>query len=208
MSVTYNEVAGRNLDRLGGLSDGVFAFALTVLVLDLHVPLPTAIHSEGDLWRALIELTPRLIAALMTFMTLGIFWVGQQTQLDLFQRTDRNLTWIHIGFLFAVVMMPFSTALLGAFITYRVALLAYWFNILLLGFWLYMSVTYASRVGLYRTDLPFDVSGVHRRIVVGQALYAIGALLCLINTYVSIAFIVLVQLNYVFAPRLKILYRL
>jgi hypothetical protein len=47
-----------------------------------------------------------------------------------------------------------------------------------------------------------------RRILVAQSLYALGALLCVINTYVSIAFIVLVQLNYVFAPRIWRLHRL
>ncbi len=204
----YNEVAGRNLGRLCGLSDGVFAFALTLLVLDLHVPLPADIHTEADLLRSLTPLVPRLVICLMTFMTLGIFWVGQQTQLDQFDRTDRNLTWIHIGFLFAVVLMPFSTSLLAAFITYRTALVVYWANILLLGVWLYASVAYASRAGLYRTGLSIDVDRVHRRIFTAQGLYAFGALLCLVNTRLSIAFIVLVQLNYVLAPRLRFLYRL
>ena len=208
MRPVYNEVAGQNLGRLCALSDGIFAFALTVLVLDLHVPLPSAIHSETDLWRSLLELRPHLIVSLMTFMTLGILWVGQQTQLDQFERSDRNLQWIHIGFLFAVVMMPFSTAFLGAFLTYRVALLVYWFNIFMMGFWLYVSSRYAWRAKLYRSGLESDVDRVNRRIVTAQALYAVGALLCAINTYVSIAFIVLVQLNYVFAPRLRMLYRL
>jgi hypothetical protein len=51
-------------------------------------------------------------------------------------------------------------------------------------------------------------SAVERRIVIAQALYALGALLCVVNTYWSIAFIVLVQLNYVIAPRIRPLYRL
>src|SRR6516225_5378819 len=113
MRQLYNELAGRNLGRLFALSDGIFAFALTLLVLDLRVPNPASIHSEGELWRSLLELSPRLIAFLMTFMTLGIFWVGQQTQLDQFVGTDRNLTWIQIAFLVSVCLMPFSTALLG-----------------------------------------------------------------------------------------------
>ncbi len=51
-------------------------------------------------------------------------------------------------------------------------------------------------------------SATERRIVIAQALYAFGALLCVVNTYVSIVFIVLVQLNYVIAPRIRLLYRL
>jgi hypothetical protein len=54
-----------------------------------------------------------------------------------------------------------------------------------------------------RDDIPPAVAAaVQRRIVIAQALYAFGALLCLVNTYVSIGFIVLVQLNYAIAPRL------
>jgi hypothetical protein len=51
-------------------------------------------------------------------------------------------------------------------------------------------------------------SAVERRIVIGQALYALGALLCVVSTYVSIAFLVLVQLNDAIAPRIRPLYRL
>lgn len=66
-------------------------------------------------------------------MTLGIFWVGQQTQLNHFKHSDRDLAWIHIGFLARVAIMPFSTMLLAEFITDRVALIIYWANIPLLG---------------------------------------------------------------------------
>jgi len=69
------------VERLAALSDGIFAVAMTLLVLDLHAPLKDAVHSEHDLWRALVALSPRLVMFMMSFMTLGIFWIGQQTQL-------------------------------------------------------------------------------------------------------------------------------
>jgi len=60
-----------------------------------------------------------------------------------------------------------------------------------------------------KDDVTAELRAVHeRRIARYQALYALGALLCLINTYVSIAFIILLQLNSVFAPRLRPLDRL
>ncbi len=64
---------------------------MTLLVLDLRAPASGAIHSEQDLWRALVALSPRLVIYLMSFLTLGIFWIGQQTQLNHFARADRNL---------------------------------------------------------------------------------------------------------------------
>ncbi|HEY5347238.1 MAG TPA: TMEM175 family protein [Rhizomicrobium sp.] len=76
MPLEYNRIAGKNLNRLEALSDGVFAVAMTLLVLDLRAPAIAAIHSEADLWAALVVLSPRLLTYLMSFMTLGIFWLG------------------------------------------------------------------------------------------------------------------------------------
>jgi len=202
MSTSYNRIAGQSVERLAALSDGVFAVAMTLLVLDLRAPAVEAVHNERDLWLALGALAPRLIMCAMTFMTLGIFWVGQQTQLNHLTRSDRSLSWMHLLFLFAVSMTPFSTMLLAGFIAYRIALLVYWVNLLLLGGTLYFTWVCALGLGLVRDDIPPAVAAASkRRIVIAQALYAFGALLCLVNTYVSIGFIVLVQLNYAIAPR-------
>lgn len=202
MHSLYNRVAGQSVDRLAALSDGIFAVAMTLLVLDLRVPAGDAVHSEHDLRRILVALSPRLLIFLMSIMTNGIFWVGQQTQFNYFSRSDRNLAWIHIAFLCAVSLTPFSTSLLAGFIHYRTALLIYWVNILLLGLLLYWSWSYAARTKLLKEDLSPEVHrAVVRRIVVAQTLYAAGAALCFINTYFSIAAIVLVQLNYAVAPR-------
>jgi uncharacterized membrane protein len=203
MHSLYNRVAGQNVDRLAALSDGIFSVAMTLLVLDLRVPAAEAIHSEHDLRRVLIALSPRLVVFLMSIMTNGIFWVGQQTQLNYFARSDRNLVWIHIAFLCCVSVTPFSTALLAEFIHYRTALLVYWSNILLLGLTLLWSWSYATRAHLLVDDLPPEVHpAIIRRILIAQSLYATGTALCFFNTYYSIAAIVLVQINYAIAPRL------
>jgi TMEM175 potassium channel family protein len=203
MTRSYNQIAGQSAERLAALSDGIFAVAMTLLVLDLRVPAAEAIHSEHDLWRALVALSPRLAMYVMSFLTLGIFWVGQQTQLNHLTRSDRSLSWIHILFLFAVTVTPFSTMLLAEFIVYRLALIAYWLNILFLGSTLYLSWMCATEKGLVKDDLPREVpAAIKSRIMIAQTLYAFGALLCVISTYWSIAFIVLVQLNYAIAPRL------
>ena len=203
MTTAYNRIAGQSVERLAALSDGIFAFAMTLLVLDLRVPALEAVHNEHDLWHGLTALSPRLIMYMMSFMTLGIFWVGQQTQLNHLARSSRGLSWIHIAFLFFVTITPFSTALLAEFTAYRIALVAYWLNILCLGCVLYVSWGCATRSGLVKDDITPDVpAAVCRRIVIAQALYAFGALLCIISTYWSIAVIVLVQLYYAVAPRM------
>jgi len=198
----YNQVAGRSVERLAALSDGIFAVAMTLLVLDLRTPLVDAIHSERDLWHALGAAAPQIVMYLMTFLTLGIFWIGQQTQLNHLSRSDRTLTWVHLAFLFAVTLMPFSTRLLAEFAAYRVALVLYWANIALLGLTLYLSWGRAVRAGLLKSDVsPETIAAICRRIIAGQSFYAFGALLCFFSTYWSIAFIVVVQLNFAIAPR-------
>ena len=203
MPVAYNRIAGHSVERIAALSDGIFAVAMTLLVLDLHGPLRQSIRSEHDLWRALGAMLPEIVTYLMTFLTLGIFWMGQQAQLNDFARSDRNLAWIHIAFLFAVSIMPFSTRLLAEFIFYRAALIVYWANVLLLGAVLYASWKYALRAALVKDSVTLEIRcAMERRILVAQVLYAFGAALCVIDVYISIAFIVLVQLNFAIAPRI------
>jgi uncharacterized membrane protein len=203
MPTLYNLIQGRNIDRLAALSDGIFAVAMTLLVLDLHVPSAAQVHSERELLRALCTLGPQWLTCVMSFLTLGIFWAGQQTQLNHIDQGTRDLTWIHLGFLLAITALPLSTRLLAEFIAYRLAIGIYWLNIFVPGAMLYGSWAYATRANLVQPDLsPGMVSSICRRILIAQSLYAAGAALCFINTWVSLAAIVLVQLNYAVAPRL------
>jgi len=202
VKTTYNLIAGQSVERLAALSDGVFAVAMTLLVLDLRAPAMEEIHGDPDLLRAIVALGPKLLMYAMSFLTLGIFWVGQQTQLNHLRKSSRALTWIHLVFLFAVSMTPFSTTLLAEFTGYRVALLGYWSNIVALGATLYFSWVCALGSGLVKDDLPAEsAQAIKRRIVHGQSLYAVAALLCVFDTRWSIALMVLVQLNYAIAPR-------
>src|SRR2546430_1953042 len=207
MALSYNRLtAGRRLERIAALSDGVFAIAMTLIVIEIQVPYPGPIRSEQELWNALLTLGPRLLTYVLSFLTLGIFWGGQQTQLNVFATADRDLTWLQLAFLASVALMPFSTSLLAEFITFKLALLVYWANIFLLGLLLYVAWIYATGNDLVTKDAGPAISAViKRRIVVAQALYGFGALLCFINPLWSIAFIVLVQLNFAIAPKIPIL---
>jgi uncharacterized membrane protein len=122
---------------------------------------------------------------------LAIFWVGQQFQLNHLRRSDIRLTWIHLAFLFAVTLMPFSTKLLGALHAYRTALLEYRGNILIFGATLYASWGYATRAGLVKEDISPEVpAAVCGRIVISQSWHAFGAVLCFFSTYLSMLVII------------------
>ena len=217
MKTFYNRISGQSLERLAALSDGIFAVAMTLLVLDLHTPVATAsdrfstpllwtsqgLEKEQALLYALGSLVPHFLPYLMSFLTLGIFWVGQQTQLNYFTTSNRHLTWIHLAFLLVVSLMPFSTGLLAEFLTYRLALGIYWLHLLLLGAVLFASWRYAQHAGLLKDEVtPAIYTAAERRIVFYQILYVIAVLFCVINTYISIVLLILLQLNSAIAPRI------
>jgi len=209
MSKHYNSFAGGDVGRIEALSDGIFAFAATVLVLDFHTPEPSDIHSEAELLAALATSSHRLLPWLLSLLTLGIFWVAQQTQLSQLERSNRDLTWLHLVFLAIITVLPFSTRLLADFFSYRSAFLIYWGNIFMLGAAVYASWAYAERAKLFREDAPPELSGaIRRRVIVAQTLYAIGAIVGLFNVTLGITLIILIQVNYAVAPRLPFLSRL
>lgn len=204
------DLTGTNPDRLSAISDGIFSVGMTLLVLGLLVPaLRGSNTTESELWQGLVNLAPSALVYTMSFVTLGIFWAGQGTQLGRLARSDRYFVWIHLAFLFAVTMVPFSTQLLAHFYWLKVALFEYWLNIVLLGATLLAAFEYGIRHNLFQEEgQPAFARLTRGRILIAQALYAIAALLSFIfPTWVSIALVILIQLNYVFTPRIPILDR-
>jgi len=204
MKFTYNQVAGQKIQRIEALSDGVFAIALTLLVLDIKVPIGDAFKTEGDLLAALCSLMPRFLSYFLSFMTLGIFWTGHTMQFSFIEKSDRHLNWLSLFFLLFVSILPFTTAFLSEHISFRLSIAVYWLNIFALGAGLYLHWWYADKNGytsLAGEERETVNKAVRQRIIIAQTLYAIGALLCFISNYLSITFIIIVQLNYAIAPR-------
>jgi uncharacterized membrane protein len=205
----YNRIAGQSVERIAALSDGVFAVAMTLLVLDLHTPAVSAIHAERDLAQALLALAPRLLVYMMSFLTLSLYWIGQQTQLNVLRGSDRDLAWLHLAFLFSVTLMPFSTALVAEFVALRWALAVYWANMAMLGGTLYLTLRCSIAHDLFREGTTAEtIRAIERRIIVAQALYAVGAACAAIDPLLSLVVIGLVQLNFAFAPAIGVFGRI
>ena len=169
----------------------------------LGARLPRTAVGRG-LWGALGNLGPSFAAYLLSFTMLGTFWLAQHTLLGIFGRCDRTLTWISLGFLFVVSLLPFSAALLAHYVHLRLAVGVYWLNILLLG----AGLEWAARYGR-KALVPDDAAQARsrlttfrRRILLAQALYAVAALICLASTVASVIALALVQLYFIVSPRL------
>ncbi|MCI0391734.1 MAG: TMEM175 family protein [Acidobacteria bacterium] len=198
---TYDHFAGQRVNRIEALSDGVFAIAMTLLVLDIKVPISEGIHSEKALLSAFAPLVPKLLSYLLGFMTLGIFWVGHSTQFNFINKTDRHLTWLSIFFLMFISVLPFSTAFLSEHIHFKVAIGLYWLNMFLGGMILLIHWNYACRKNLIEDSIEREIiyRALQKRIIYAQALYAAAALLCFVNNYLSVVLTILIQLNYALA---------
>jgi TMEM175 potassium channel family protein len=93
--------------RLEAFSDGVFAIAITLLVLELAVP------TGDDLWHELGDEWPSFAAFAVSFWVIGIIWVNHHGVLDYVERVDRPLLYLNLLVLMTVVFIPFPTALLA-----------------------------------------------------------------------------------------------
>jgi uncharacterized membrane protein len=201
----YNRIAGLDISRSKSIADGIFAFAVTLLVLGLSVPVSRGIVTEHDLWVQLVLIGPELLVYFMSFITLGNFWTGHAVQYTYINTSDRHLTWLSLFFLLFVSLVPFSTALLSEFITFRLAIAVYWTNILLLGLFLHIHWEYAWRNNLISgtPDHERIKKVVRNRLIVAESLYAGAALVCIISTYLSIALLIVIQLYYALAPTFR-----
>jgi TMEM175 potassium channel family protein len=99
--------------RLEAFSDGVFAIAITLLVLELHVP----DLEEGErLWPALLDEWPQFGAYLTSFAILGIMWTNHHSMFRQIQRADRGLIFLNLGLLLWTALLPFPTNLFAEYL--------------------------------------------------------------------------------------------
>jgi uncharacterized membrane protein len=114
--------------RLEGLTDGVFAIVMTLLVLELKVPdLPKPVD-QAEILHKLGEIGPVFFSFVITFVLAGVFWYFHNLAFHYIQKTNRAICWANIGVLVFVALLPFSTALLGRYLRLPVALLFYFVN--------------------------------------------------------------------------------
>lgn len=133
-------------NRVEALSDGVFAIAMTILVLNIAVPTAATVSAE-QLPTALRQITPQVLVYIISFINLGVLWVGQHNQDHFIVRVDRWFLWINIGYLLLISFMPLSTALLGHYPLNRVALIVYGVNLIAATLMLALHWDYATRGG-------------------------------------------------------------
>lgn len=102
--------------RLEAFCDGVFAIALTLLIIDIKIPSTEKINSTAEFWQALKHITPSIFAFVLSFVIILITWVNHHNALKLGNKSSDSFIYANGFLLLTVVIMPFPTSLLGEYI--------------------------------------------------------------------------------------------
>jgi uncharacterized membrane protein len=146
MSVSTQKgfVAFLALHRLAALTDGVFAIVMTLLVLEISIPEIAQSSLHAELPQRLLELWPKLLSYVISFIILGIFWYLHHIAFHYIKRSDNGLIWLNILFLMFVALIPFSTSLFGSYGKEQLPLVIYAINIIIVGVIRFIIWTYAT----------------------------------------------------------------
>jgi uncharacterized membrane protein len=152
--------------RIEALADGIFAIAMTLLVLTLT--LPDATQTKLNLSQLLADQWPKFFNYALSFLLLAVFWMVHHQQFHVIRRTDRGHIWINIGILMFVALMPFSTDVTGSYSHETLAEILFSANLLILGLLFLLNWWYACRNHrLVDPDLSREtiISGIRRNCV-------------------------------------------
>jgi uncharacterized membrane protein len=171
------------MGRLKNLSDGVFAIALTLLVLDIRIPDGALV---GDLPTKLIDLVPKALIYLISFVVIGGAWGSHQRMIGQIKRGDGLLVWFNLFSLLFVTLVPASAALLGRFPDALVAITCFALDVVLIQLTALWMWRYASQHGLVNPTLdPIVVFGIGRRLTIGAIAFGLSIPLALLNWWAS-----------------------
>lgn len=195
--------AGLSVNRIEALSDGVFAIAMTLLVLELHVP-DVSSAETGLLTASLLAMWPKFVSFGLGFVLLGSLWVGQHYQFHYVRRTDRPLLWLQLALLLVCSLVPFGVALLGRYWASPVVTAIYGALLIASGICLLGSWTYATHGHrLVAPSLPSSaIDALRVRIVIGLVGYGIGFGLSFFAPSASIAVYAIMPLLYLVPSRI------
>jgi len=143
------------LDRIIFFSDGVFAIAITLLVIGLRVPALPQHVANSELSRRLLDEWPRVLSYAVSFAVIGLYWIGHHRSFRHIRRFDHRLILLNLAFLGLIAFLPFPTAVLGRYGGHRSAVVLYAGSLALAGLastalWLYAWQARLADVGLRR----------------------------------------------------------
>jgi uncharacterized membrane protein len=182
-----DQAATKETSRLETFADGVFAIAITLLVLEIRIPDP-----GEDLGQALLRQWPSFAAYVTSFLTIGVIWVSHHQMFTIIRRTTTTFLFLNVLFLLPVAFVPFPTALVAGHIleegTRTTAVLVYGAVSVVIALMFNVLWAYAFRNGLVVTGTgAVRAQAVARGFIVGPLIYLAATLLAFVNPFISMA---------------------
>ena len=182
--------AGTSTQRVEAFSDAVMAIAITLLVLEIRVP----VVKEGEsLAHALLHLWPKYATYAVSFLTIGVMWINHHSLFERIRFVDRRLLFVNLFLLMAISFVPFPTAVLGDYVQHteagHAAAALYGINMLLVGFgflglWMHLLSHPDLRVAGFTDD---HVRTALRRTIVGPLTYVAAIVVSFISAPAALA---------------------
>jgi uncharacterized membrane protein len=170
--------------RLEAFSDGVFAIAATLLIIEVGV----AAH-DRSLGDALLHSWPEYAAYAISFLTIGVMWVNHHAIMELVARVDRPFLFLNIGLLLCIAFVPFPTRILAEFIREdgRPAALAYGATMTVTAIFFNVTWRYSAARLLHDSADPRMIAGITRSYNPGAFIYAGAGAAAFISPWLSAA---------------------
>ncbi|MFO1350951.1 MAG: TMEM175 family protein [Gammaproteobacteria bacterium] len=174
-------------NRLEAFSDGVFAIAITLLILEIKVP-PTV-----NLGTGLLQLWPSYLAYAISFVVIGAIWINHHAMFDWIDRADQKLLLLNTLHLMFIAFLPFPTAVLAealhSGLNQSTAAAFYSGTLTVIGVFVTVMWNYASkhRELLNGAISPDRAKVIGRRFLIGPSGYALATILAFVNPWISIA---------------------
>jgi uncharacterized membrane protein len=191
---SIKKVFGLSTGRIEAFSDGVFAIAITLLILEVKVPQ----MAEASLWHALLDEWPKFLAYAISFGVIGVFWIGHHIMFHYVKRSNRMLLWLNTVLLMFISAIPFAAALIGEYRDSRIAVAAYGTLLCVCGMTFYGIWRYASvHHRLINASVPADLIKLgSTAVLIAPVIYALAVICAFINPYVSKVIYLIVPLLY------------
>jgi TMEM175 potassium channel family protein len=172
-------------DRLETFADGVFAIAITLLILEIHIP-----EEGAHLDQALLNQWPSFLAYVLSFITIGIMWVNHHRMFTLIGRANSTFLLLNVIFLLPVAFVPFPTALIARHILddgAGVAVVVYGVTMALIALMFDVLFLYAMRRGLLAIELTPESRPRGAWVYqAGPVIYLVGSALAAVSPIISL----------------------
>ena len=170
-------------NRIEALVDGIFAVAMTLLVLDIKSPVNLTIETTSGLIDYLATLEHSFAMYAISFVVLAIFWIAHHMLFHYVRHVDRRLLWMNMAFLLLVTFVPFSTDLLGDHGHLALPVFIYGFNLIALGGLLALQLRYlAVHRALAAPDLtPSAIAEMRQEVLIYGAIPLLSMAISLYN---------------------------